>query len=311
MDFRGSYTVSVTPFTAGGAAIDLDAQRRFIDWQLECGVPGLIVLGSTGEFLAVDDAERTELVRATVDHVNGRVPVLVGTMNAHTPNAVRFSREAQELGADGLMIAPPYYYTPTEDEIFGYYRAICEAVELPIMLYNNPVTTNVDMPAALVARMTAELPNIRYIKEASLDVARVYDIVQATDGVMNVFAGERIVESFLLGSVGYVNPYGNYAPRASALIWDLLTSGRIDEAKEIEVCLDRIDHIIAAGHPTYGHQCYSKALAAVAGAPMGDVRAPLTPYASLGAEGEAVVAQVSALVKQLDGMADRFSAVPA
>jgi 4-hydroxy-tetrahydrodipicolinate synthase len=311
MDFRGSYTVSVTPFTAGGAAIDLDAQRRFIDWQLECGVPGLIVLGSTGEFLAVDDAERTELVRATVDHVNGRVPVLVGTMNAHTPNAVRFSREAQELGADGLMIAPPYYYTPTEDEIFGYYRAICEAVELPIMLYNNPVTTNVDMPAALVARMTAELPNIRYIKEASLDVARVYDIVQATDGVMNVFAGERIVESFLLGAVGYVNPYGNYAPRASALIWDLLTSGRIDEAKEIEVCLDRIDHIIAAGHPTYGHQCYSKALAAVAGAPMGDVRAPLTPYASLGAEGEAVVAQVSALVKQLDGMADRFSAVPA
>jgi 4-hydroxy-tetrahydrodipicolinate synthase len=311
MDFRGSYTVSVTPFTARGAAIDLDAQRRFIDWQLECGVPGLIVLGSTGEFLAVDDAERTELVKATIDHVNGRVPVLVGTMNAHTPNAVRFSREAQELGADGLMIAPPYYYTPTEDEIFGYYRAICGAVELPIMLYNNPVTTNVDMPAALVARMTAELPNIRYLKEASLDVARVYDIVQATDGVMNVFAGERIVESFLLGAVGYVNPYGNYAPRASALIWDLLTSGRIDEAKEIEVCLDRIDHIIAAGHPTYGHQCYSKALAAVAGAPMGDVRAPLTTYASLGAEGEAVVAQVSALVKQLDGMADRFSAVPA
>jgi 4-hydroxy-tetrahydrodipicolinate synthase len=311
MDFRGSYTVSVTPFTARGAAIDLDAQRRFIDWQLECGVPGLIVLGSTGEFLAVDDAERTELVKATIDHVNGRVPVLVGTMNAHTPNAVRFSREAQELGADGLMIAPPYYYTPTEDEIFGYYRAICEAVELPIMLYNNPVTTNVDMPAALVARMTAELPNIRYIKEASLDVARVYDIVQATDGVMNVFAGERIVESFLLGAVGYVNPYGNYAPRASALIWDLLTSGRIDAAKEIEVCLDRIDHIIAAGHPTYGHQCYSKALAAVAGAPMGDVRAPLTTYASLGAEGEAVVAQVSALVTQLNGMADRFSAVPA
>jgi 4-hydroxy-tetrahydrodipicolinate synthase len=311
MDFRGSYTVSVTPFTARGAAIDLDAQRRFIDWQLDCGVPGLIVLGSTGEFLAVDDAERAELVKATIDHVNGRVPVLVGTMNAHTPNAVRFSREAQDLGADGLMIAPPYYYTPTEDEIFGYYRAICEAVELPIMLYNNPVTTNVDMPAALVARMTAELPNIRYIKEASLDVARVYDIVQATDGVMNVFAGERIVESFLLGAVGYVNPYGNYAPRASALIWDLLTSGRIDEAKEIEVCLDRIDHIIAAGHPTYGHQCYSKALAAVAGAPMGDVRAPLTTYASLGAEGEAVVVQVSALVKQLDGMADRLSAVPA
>jgi 4-hydroxy-tetrahydrodipicolinate synthase len=311
MDFRGSYTVSVTPFTTDGSAIDLGAQRHFIDWQLECGVPGLIILGSTGEFLAVSDAERTELVKATVEHVNGRIPVLVGTMNAYTPNAVRYSREAQDLGADGLMIVPPYYYTPTADEIFGYYEAICDAVQLPIMLYNNPVTSNVDMPAALVARLTAELPNVRYIKEASLDVARVYDVVQATDGVMNVFAGERVVESYLLGAVGYVNPYGNYAPRASALICDLLSAGRIDEARQIEVALDKIDHIIAAGHPTYGHQCYSKALAAVAGAPMGDVRAPLTTYASLGAEGEAVVAKVSALMRELDDMADRFSAVAA
>ena len=192
MDFRGSYTVSVTPFTADGSALDLDAQRRFIDWQLECGVPGLIIFGSTGEFLAISDAERTELVRATVEHVAGRIPVLVGTMNAFTPNAVRYSQEAQELGADGLMIAPPYYYTPTEDEIFGYYEAICDAVDLPIMIYNNPVTTNVDISAALVGKLTAELSNIRYIKEASLDVARVYDVIEATDGVMNVFAGERV-----------------------------------------------------------------------------------------------------------------------
>jgi 4-hydroxy-tetrahydrodipicolinate synthase len=311
MDFRGSYTVSVTPFTAGGSTIDFDAQRRFIDWQLKCGVPGLIIFGSTGEFLTVSDAERTALVQATVEHVAGRIPVLVGTMNAYTPTAVRYSREAQELGADGLMIAPPYYYTPTEDEIFRYYAAICDAVDLPIMVYNNPVTTNVDIPAALVAKMTAELPNIRYIKEASLDVGRVYDIVQATGGVMSVFAGERIVESFLLGAVGYVNPYGNYAPRASTVIWNLLTAGRIEEAKAIEHKLDAVDHIIAAGHPTYGHQCYSKALAAVAGVPMGDVRAPLTSYASLGGEGEAVVAKVSALMTELAELAARAAAVPA
>jgi 4-hydroxy-tetrahydrodipicolinate synthase len=311
MDFRGSYTVSVTPFTADGSAVDLDAQRRFVDWQLECGVPGLIVFGSTGEFLAVSDDERRELVRATVEHVAGRIPVLVGTMNAYTPTAVRYSREAQELGADGLMIAPPYYYTPTDDEIFGYYRAICDAVELPVMVYNNPVTTNVDISAALVARLTAELPNIRYIKEASLDVARVYDLIEATDGVMNVFAGERVVESYLLGAVGYVNPYGNYAPRASVLICDLMVADRVDEAREIERRLDAIDHIIAAGHPTYGHQCYSKALAAVAGAPMGDVRPPLTTYGSLGAEGQAVVAKVSALIDELNVLADRFSAVSA
>ena len=110
---------------------------------------------------------------------------------------MRYSREAEELGADGLMIIPPYYYTPTEDEIFDYYKAICEAVSIPIMLYNNPFTSNVDMSAKLVARLTRAFEQIRYIKEASQDMARVYDIIEETEGVMNVFAGERIVESYL------------------------------------------------------------------------------------------------------------------
>lgn len=307
MSFRGSYTVTVTPFTEDGSAIDLDAHSRFIDWQLDSGVPGLIILGSTGEFLTVSDTERTALVKATVDHVAGRVPVLVGTMNAYTDNAVRYSREAEQLGADGLMIVPPYYYTPTEDEIFGYYRAISEAVSVPIMLYNNPVTSNVDMSAALVARLTESLENVRYIKEASLDVARVFDVVEATHGVMNVFAGERIVESFLLGAVGYVNPFGNYAPRASSLIWDLLTSGHVKQAKRIQTKLDEVNAIIAAGHPTYGHQCYSKALAAVAGYPVGDVRAPLTTFRSLGTEGEERVRQLTPLLGELDELADQFA----
>ena len=156
-DFVGSYTVMITPFTEDGSAIDTAALARFLDWQLEVGVPGIIVLGSTGEFLTVTDDERTQLVDATIKHINGRIPVLVGSMNAHTPNAVRYSREAERLGADGLMIVPPYYYTPTEDEIFGYYKAISESVEIPIMLYNNPVTSNVDMSAKLVGKLTRRL----------------------------------------------------------------------------------------------------------------------------------------------------------
>lgn len=299
-DFCGSYTVAVTPFSEGGDAIDVAALRRFLDWQLDAGVPGVIVLGTTGEFLAVDDDERSLLVEQAVDHVDGRVPVLVGTMNAYTPRAVRYSREAQELGADGLMIVPPYYYTPTEDEIFEYYRAIAEAVTIPIMLYNNPVTSNVDMSAKLVARLVRSFENIRYIKEASLDVARVFDVIEATDGVMQVFAGERIVESFLLGAVGYVNPFGNYVPRASIQIWNLLVAGELEAAKRIERVLDQIQHIIGAGHPTYGHQCYSKALAAAAGYPVGDVRPPLTPFSSLGEEGRDRVAQLELRMRQLD-----------
>lgn len=300
--FRGSYTVTITPFTPDGAAIDLEAWKRFLDWQLASGVPGLIVLGTTGEFLTVEDEERTALVSTAIEHVGGRVPVLVGTMNASTPRAVRYSREAQELGADGLMILPPYYYTPTEDEILRYYGAICDAVSLPIMLYNNPVTSNVDMSAQLVGRLVREYENIRYIKEASLDVARVYDVLEATDGVISVFAGERIVESHALGAVGYVNPYGNYIPRASSRIWDHLVEGRIEEAKRIQRLIERLDHIIAEGHPTYGHQCYSKALAAVAGYPVGDVRPPLTTFARLGEEGRERVARIEPIMRKLDAL---------
>jgi 4-hydroxy-tetrahydrodipicolinate synthase len=306
--FRGSFTVSVTPFTEDRGAIDVPALRRFLDWQIAIGVPGIIILGTTGEFLTITDAERRLLVETTVTHVAGRMDVLVGTMNAHTPNAVRYSREAQELGADGLMIVPPYYYTPTEDEIFAYYRAISEAVTLPIMLYNNPVTSNVDMSAKLVGRLTRAFPNVRYIKEASMDVARVYDIVEETEGVMNVFAGERIVESFQLGAVGYVNPYGNYIPHASSRIWDLLVAGRIDDAKRIQRLISKLDHVIAEGHPTYGHQCYSKALAAAVGYPVGDVRAPLTTFRELGEEGRARLAKITATMRELDALMAQLDA---
>jgi 4-hydroxy-tetrahydrodipicolinate synthase len=304
--FRGSYSVTVTPFTPDGSAIDLPALRRFLDWQIESGVPGVIILGTTGEFLTVTDAERRAYVEATVKHVAGRIDVLVGTMNAHTPNAVRYSREAEELGADGLMIVPPYYYTPTEDEIFAYYKAIAEAVSLPIMLYNNPFTSNVDMSAKLVGRLTRAFPTVRYIKEASQDVARVYDIIEETEGVMNVFAGERIVESFLLGAVGYVNPYGNYIPRASTRIWDLLVEGRIDDAKRIQRLIGKLDHIIAEGHPTYGHQCYSKALAAAVGYPVGDVRPPLTTFRDLGEEGRQRLTKITAVIRELDALMDQL-----
>jgi len=270
-----------------------------MEWQVTSGVPGVIVLGTTGEYLTLTDDERAEVVTTTVEQVAGRAHVLVGTMNAYTPNAVRYSKQAEELGADGLMILPPYYYTPTDDEIWNYYKAISEAVTVPIMLYNNPVTSNVDMSAELVGRLTRDFENIRYIKESSQDIARVRDVIEATDGVMNVYAGERPVDSYLLGAIGYVNPYGNYIVD-SYKIWDLLVAGRLDDARRLQMIVDRIDHIIAAGHPTYGHQCYSKALAGAAGYPMGDVREPLTTFAVLGEEGRSRLARILALIEEFD-----------
>jgi 4-hydroxy-tetrahydrodipicolinate synthase len=301
--FAGCYTVAVTPFTDDGGAIDLSRLRGFLDWQLESGVPGVIMLGTTGEFVAVSAEERHLLVEETVRHVAGRIPVLIGTMHASTAVAVAQSRQAEDLGADGLMILPPYYYTPTDDEIFRYYQAITDAVRLPIMLYNNPVTSNVDMSAALVARLAKAFPSVSYIKESSQELGRVTDVIEAAGEDITVFAGERVVDSFLLGAKGYVNPYGNYIPRASAGIWSLLTSGRIAEARQLERFIHDFDAIIAKGHPTYGHQCYSKRLAEWAGHPVGPVRAPLATFDQLGDEGAIRLKRIAGIIDDLNDYA--------
>ena len=230
--FRGSYTVTITPFTEDGSAIDIEAWKGFLDWQLEVGVPGIIVLGTTGEFLAVSDDERTQLVETAVEHVAGRIPVLVGTMNAHTPNAVRYSREAEALGADGLMILPPYYYTPTEDEIFGYYRAICDAVSLPIMLYNNPVTSNVDMSAKLVGAADPRLREhpVHQGGEPWMSPCLRRDRGdRRRDERLRGRADRRVVPARrgrLRQPVRQLHPAGVYR------IWDFLVEGRIEDAKK-------------------------------------------------------------------------------
>lgn len=306
--FHGSYTVAVTPFTDDGSTICIESLKSFLDWQIACRVPGVIVLGTSGEFLTITDDERRRLVETAVEYVDGRMDVLVGTMNAYTPKAVQYSREAEDIGANGLMVIPPYYYTPTDDEIFNYYRGISESVSIPIMLYNNPFTSNIDMSAKLVARLTRAFDNVRYIKEASMDIGRVFEIIEETDGVMNVFAGERPVECFMLGAVGYVNPYGNYIPYATTRMWEYLDAGQLDHAKEIQRRAHEIDHIIAEGHPSYGHQCYSKALAAAAGYPVGDVRPPLTKFDALGEEG---LRRRDAIVKLMNGLDDYMSSIEA
>ncbi len=302
--FTGSHTVTITPFTPGGAEIDFEAWEGFIDWQIACGVPGIIILGTTGEFLTITDAERSAFVKKTVDYVSGRMVVWVGTMNAYTPNAVRYSKEAEELGADGLMIIPPYYYTPTHDEIFEYYRAICESCDLQIMLYNNPFTSNVDMPASLVGRLAKSFEQIRYIKEASQRIERIHDILLESEGHMNPWAGQRVLESYKMGANGYVNPYGNYIPRASVKFVEWAEQKRWDDVQSVQSIISQFDTIITEGHPLYGHQCYSKALAAAAGHPVGDVREPITTFESLGQEGRDRVARMVPLMKELDMLVD-------
>lgn len=145
--------------------------------------------------------------------------------------AVRYSCEVEAFGADGLMVVLFYYYTLIGDEIFEYYCAILEVVLILIMFYNNFVMLNVDMLVQFVGWLMRELGNVCYIKEVSFDVARVYDVVEEMGGVMNVFVGERIVELFLFGVVGYVNLYGNYILCVSMFIWELFVVGWMEDVK--------------------------------------------------------------------------------
>lgn len=217
--FRGTYTVLVTPFTADGSAVDLAALRRLVEYQIGGGVRGLIPLGSTGEFLSVSREERAAVVDCVVQAAAGRVPVLVGTGAEDTRDAVALSKEAEAQGADGVMVIPPFYSVPTAQELQHHYDAIARAIGIPIMVYNNPATANVDLTPPILAELS-RIPNCRYVKESTLEVTRVRDIIALCGDRMEVFAGVLGYESAWLGAVGWVAVCSNVAPRLSAEMFD-------------------------------------------------------------------------------------------
>lgn len=212
--FRGTFTVLITPFNAEGKQVDLAALERLVEFQIAEGIDGLIPLGSTGEFLSVTRAERTAITETVIRVAAGRVPVLIGTGAEWTDDAVALSQEAERLGADGVMVIPPFYSVPTEDELFAHYARIGEAIGIPVMVYNNPATANVDLLPHLLARLS-HIPNCRYVKESTLEVTRVRDIVAACGDRMTVFAGVLGYESAWLGAQGWVAVCSNLVPRLS------------------------------------------------------------------------------------------------
>lgn len=230
--FRGTYTVMITPYDEAGN-VDLDALAAFTDWQVREGIHGLIPLGSTGEFLSLSPDERTAITETVIRTVAGRVPVLVGTGAEDTREVVRLSREAEALGADGVMIIPPFYSTPTDDELYHHYKTVAGAIGIPIMVYNNPATANVDLRPELVARL-ATIDGCDYIKESTLEVTRVRDIIRLCGERMTVFGGILGFESFVEGAEGWVAVASNVAPGPLARLFSLVADeGSIPEARAL------------------------------------------------------------------------------
>lgn len=284
--FRGTYTVMITPFTPEGA-LDLPALRRFVDWQIEQGIHGLIPLGSTGEFLSLSDEEQEAVAETVIRQADGRVPVLIGTGAEDTREAVRLSRRAERLGADGVMIIPPFYSTPTEDELFHHYRTIADAIGLPIMLYNNPATANVDLTPPVVARLS-RIDNCRYIKESTLEVTRVRDILRLCGDRMMVFGGILGFESFVEGAEGWVAVASNLAPGPLARLFTLVADEEhIREARELYLRYLPLISFVGGHYYVAG----TKALLGHMGLPVGTPRPPRLPLpAPRDAEAREIVA---------------------
>ncbi|KLN52162.1 dihydrodipicolinate synthase family protein [Variovorax paradoxus] len=286
-DFRGTYTIMVTPFDAEGN-VDVPTLERYVDWQIESGIHGLIPLGSTGEFMSMSDDEIALVARTVIDRAAGRVPVLIGTTAEDTRAAVRLSRRAEAQGADGVMVLPPFYCTPTDDELFLHYRTISDAIGIPIMVYNNPAVANVDLKPPLVARLS-QIDNCRYIKESTLEVTRVRDIMRLSEGRMAVFGGIMGFESYVEGAVGWAAVPSNGAPREMARLYDLVMAGQLAEARALAFKHFPMIDFVAGQSYVAG----TKALLAAMGLPAGAPRPPRLP---MGPEG---IAAARRLVDEL------------
>lgn len=227
-ELEGTHVAMITPFDEGGG-LDISGLKANIDWWIGEGVHGLIPSGSAGEFLQLSDEERADVIRLTVEFAAGRVPVVAGASADATSEAVDWTRYSESVGAAGVMVVTPFYSTPTEEEVIAHFRKVAEATSLPVMIYNNPFTTGIDLTPALLARLS-EIPNVRYVKDTSYRVRRVEEILMRTQGRMQVFAGILAYESFLLGATGWVSVPANVAPRLSSELFGLAVRRRDIEA---------------------------------------------------------------------------------
>jgi 4-hydroxy-tetrahydrodipicolinate synthase len=168
--FRGSITALITPFRQG--SLDEDAFSRLVEWQVEQGTHGLVPMGTTGESPTVTRQEHERIIELCVEAAAGRVPVIAGTGSNNTQEAIEYTRFAKKVGADGALVVAPYYNKPGQEGLYQHYKAIHDAVDIPIIVYNIPGRSVVDVSVATMARL-AELPNIIGVKEATGDVTRI------------------------------------------------------------------------------------------------------------------------------------------
>ncbi len=229
----GSLVALVTPMHADGA-VDVEALQRLIDHHIAAGTDAIVSVGTTGESATLDFDEHRDVIRRTVEHVAGRVPVIAGTGANATSEAIELTRSALEVGADAALLVVPYYNKPTQHGLYAHFRAIAEAVALPQILYNVPGRTACDMLNDTVVRL-AEIDNIVGIKDATADLARGRELLARCGEDFAVYSGEdgAALELMLAGGRGTISVTANVAPAAMHRMCAAAVAGHEAEAREV------------------------------------------------------------------------------
>nr|WP_314435444.1 dihydrodipicolinate synthase family protein [uncultured Brevundimonas sp.] len=231
--WAGVYPAATTQFDAD-LAIDLEQSQRVQDGLINDGVDGLIVMGTVGENNSLEPDEKRLVLKGAVEAAAGRRPVLTGVSELTTARAVQYARDAEALGADGLMVLPAMVYVPTSEELRAHFRAIAEATSLPIMLYNNPPAYRVSLSIEDL-KAISDIPNIVAVKESAPDSRRFTDIINACGDRYHVLAGldDVALEGLLLGASGWISGLTNAFPEESVALVAAVAQGDLETARRI------------------------------------------------------------------------------
>jgi len=233
LPFRGSFTALVTPFLNG--ALDEKALRGLIDWQIEEGIHGLVPVGTTGESPTVSHDEHKQVVEWTVAQAAGRVPVMAGAGSNNTVEAIDLARHAEKAGADAVLVVTPYYNKPGQEGLYQHYKAINDAIGIPIYIYNIPGRSIVDMSVETMARLY-ELDNIVGVKDATANLLRVSLQRQAMGPGFNQLSGEdgTALAFMAHGGDGCISVASNVAPKLCSQLMNACIAGNYTEALELQ-----------------------------------------------------------------------------
>ena len=235
--FTGSITALITPFDTNGE-IDWKAYDNFVEWQIDQGSDGVVPCGTTGECPTITHDEHKKLVKRCVEIVNKRVPVIAGTGSNSTAEAIELTQEAKDDGADGALIVTPYYNKPTQEGLYAHYKAINDAIDIPVILYNVPGRSIVDMSNETVARL-AQLKNIAGIKDATADLSRPVAMRNEIGDDFCLLTGEDGTTAAYLaqGGHGAISVSANVAPKLCAQVHKEWANGNIKEFQELNALL--------------------------------------------------------------------------